>query len=362
MERLKILLVDSSVITRMATLEAVNAIEYSVVERATSDGSIAMEWLQQCHIDVVLMDVAILKKEGINLVKRIKNYDSEIEIIVMNNEEPECLSITLDALKAGALDFVQKLPEKELAKKIGELKGQLHTLFAEMLLKKYSSSLTQNKSVGEPKKENMQMPYKEKMLGSIDLILIASSTGGPVALDTLFSTLSPKISKPILIVQHMPPGFTKIMAQKLRDKYNLPITEGIEKEKLIEGKIILAPGGLHMTLETTEGLEKVIRLKDHGFVNGVKPSADVLFQSVAESFKGKNILIVILTGMGNDGTQGLIQLKQNCNCYCITQSESTCVVYGMPKCVVEAGLSDEAADLEDMAHRIHQIVLERGGL
>ncbi|MBC7961069.1 MAG: response regulator [Vallitaleaceae bacterium] len=375
MEQLKILLVESCVITRMATLEVVNSIEYSTVERATSDGGIALEWLEQCDIDVVLLDVAILRKEGLDLIKRIKKNDPHVEILVMENDDPESLSLTLDALKAGALDFVQKLPEKDLKNKIGPLKAQLQTLFSQILLNKYSGlsrnklakedqNTMRNESASANSREQIRrgtVSGKTKLSGDVDLILIASSTGGPVALDTLFSTLSPKITQPILIVQHMPPGFTHIMAQKLQDKYKLPITEGIDGGIVTRGKIILAKGGLHMTLETTPNHEKIIRLKDQDFVNGVKPSADVLFQSVTDVYKGKNILVVVLTGMGNDGTQGISKLKKSCNCYCITQSESTCVVYGMPKCVYEAGFSDEVADISDIAFRIHQIALERGG-
>lgn len=375
MKSLKILLVDSSVITRMAMLEVINATRYGVVERATSDGSIALEWLKQCVIDVVMIDVMIIRKEGLDLLELIKSSYPEIEIIIMSNDHPESPSITLDSLKAGAMDFIQKLPEKELVKRQGELKAQLQDLFTQILLKKFSdvsrisipseykekvrNEGTMINATDQQKRENNT--WKSEIFGGIDLILIASSTGGPVALDTIFSTFGSKIHKPILIVQHMPPDFTNIMAQKLHDKYNLQITEGKDKEVINDGNIMIAPGGLHMTIEACGRFEKVIRLIDEGFVNGVKPSADVLFQSVADSFEGKNILVVILTGMGNDGTQGIIKLKKHCNCYCITQSESTCVVYGMPKCVYEAGLSDEVVDLGDIASRIHQIALERGG-
>jgi two-component system, chemotaxis family, protein-glutamate methylesterase/glutaminase len=363
------------VISRMATLEAINATEYGVVERAASNGSIALEWLKQCEIDVVLIDVMIISKEGLDLLKMIKTNYREIEIIIMSNDYKESPSITLDSLKAGAMDFIQKLPEKELRKRLGELKAQLKTLFTQIILKKYSVvsgniMLTECEEVALNKGAMVNSVEQQKwekstrnseMWGGIDLVLIASSTGGPVALDVIFSTFPSEIHKPILIVQHMPPEFTNLLAQKLDDKYHLHITEGKDNEILKDGKIIIAPGGQHMTIEASEGLEKVIRLMDTGFVNGVKPSADVLFQSVADIFKGKNILVVILTGMGNDGAQGIIKLKKNCNCYCITQSESTCVVYGMPKSVYEAGLSDEVADLGDIAFRIHQITLERGG-
>lgn len=375
MERLKILLVDSSVMSRMATVEAINNTEYGLAERAASNGSIALEWLKQCNIDVMLVDVMIIRNEGLDLINKVKSKFPKIEIIIMSNDHPESPSITLDSLKAGAIDFIKKAPEKEIEKRSCELKKQLQTLFAQIMIKKFSDfsgeinmsgykELTHDKEalINSEEKQKIEKSLRNsEILGGIDLILIASSTGGPAALDVIFKTLSPEIHKPILIVQHMPPEFTNLMAQKLDDKHHLHITEGKENETLKDGKIIIAPGGKHMIIEVSEGFGKVIRLLDTDFVNGVKPSADVLFQSVADTFKGKNILTVILTGMGNDGTEGIVKLKQNCNCYCITQSERTCVVYGMPKCVCEAGLSDEVADLEDIAFRIHQIVLGQGG-
>lgn len=362
MKKLKILLVDSSVVTRMTMIEYINSTEYGAVEKAASNGSIALEWLEQCEIDIVLIDVMIVSNEGFDLLAKIKSIRPEIEIIIMSSHSPESPSITFDSLKAGAMDFIQKPPEKEFGKCQNELKARLKELFMQIILRKFSGPAGSDYSSSHQElTSDKDSAINSKISGNIDLILIASSTGGPVALDVIFSTLPQEIYKPILIVQHMPPEFTNLMAQMLNKKYHMHFTEGKDKELIRDGHIIIAPGGLHMALEASEGLEKVIRLLDTDFVNGVKPSADVLFQSVADTCKGKNILAVILTGMGNDGTQGVNELKKNCNCYCITQSESSCVVYGMPKCVYDAGLSDEVVDLKDIAYRIHQIVLERKG-
>lgn len=374
MEKLGILLVDSSVVARMSILETVNSTEHGIVEHAASNGDIALEWLKQCRIDVVLMDSSIVRSEGIRLIERIRKDYPEVEIVLMSGEHRESPAIVLESLRAGAIDFIQKPAESELGNRKKELGKHLDSIFSQIILKKFSK-FAQNRDplgYGEPNagngavqpssgKHSDKGATRSGIKGGIDLILVASSTGGPVALGTVFGALPPGTYCPILIVQHMPPEFTNQMAQTLSRKYSWNIVEGKEGETVADGKIILAPGGRHLTLEAAEGGERTVRLLDTGYVNGVKPSADVLFRSVADVCKGRNVLAVILTGMGNDGTQGVVELKKNCNCYCITQSERTCVVYGMPKCVYEAGLSDEVADLKDIACRVHQIVFERGG-
>lgn len=375
MKKLKVLLVDSSVLVRMAVLDMVNSIECSVIERTASNGSIALEWLTHSDMDVVLIDVMIIKKEGLDLIKRMKISSPEVEIIVMSSNHPESPVITLESLKAGAMDFIQKPGENEFEKHRSELRSQFNTLFMQILIKKFTE-VSESSEPAEIKKpmtnKDISKVFLEQRLednhgskweawGNIDLILIASSTGGPVALDIILSTFPVEFRKPVLIVQHMPPEFTHIMAQTLDKKYHLNISEGKDNRLLKDGEIIIAPGGMHMSVVEADGFEKAVRLLDTDFVNGVKPSADVLFQSIAATYEGKNILAVILTGMGNDGTRGITELKRSCNCYCITQSESTCVVYGMPKCVFEAGLSDEVVDLQDISFRIRQIVLKREG-
>lgn len=192
-------------------------------------------------------------------------------------------------------------------------------------------------------------------MGNFDLVLIASSTGGPSALDKVLSNLSKDFDVPILIVQHMPANFTQMLADSLNKKCALEVREAKDGDIIGEKGIIIAKGGLHMIVVEERG-KKIIRLIDAKSVNGVKPAADVLFDSVAQSYTNKRILAAVLTGMGSDGKVGVKKLKDNCKCYCITQSPDSCVVYGMPKSVHNAGLSDEVVDIELMGHRMESLI------
>lgn len=188
--------------------------------------------------------------------------------------------------------------------------------------------------------------------GEYSMLLIAASTGGPIALQTVLSGLSKSINVPVMIVQHMPAGFTKNFAENLARQTMLKIKEAEEGMGLMPGEILIAPGGFHMCLDAG----KRISLNENALVNGVRPSADVLFESVAKRFSGEKILCVIMTGMGSDGTAGIRALKQSCRCYTITQNEESCTVYGMPRAVVEAGLSDMVVPLSTIATSVNNIL------
>lgn len=192
---------------------------------------------------------------------------------------------------------------------------------------------------------------------NFDFILIASSTGGPAALNEVCSGLPVRITCPVLIVQHMPPDFTKLLAASLDKICKLSITEAEDGQTANMGRILVAPGGRHMTVKNIQG-RKVIRLIDTPMVKGVRPAADVLFESVAQSFPDKKVLAVILTGMGNDGLDGVKLLKKYCRCYCLAQDEASSVIYGMPRSVVDAGLADEVVPLKNMAKRIQSLITQ----
>ncbi|HHU63035.1 MAG TPA: chemotaxis protein CheB [Clostridiales bacterium] len=185
-------------------------------------------------------------------------------------------------------------------------------------------------------------------------VLIASSTGGPKALDAIIPQLSPRLQAYVLVVQHMPKGYTQSLAQSLDNKSKVSVREGAHGHMLQPGEVIIAPGGFHMGIVKNKRGRYYLRLYDDKPINGVKPSADALFEEASRVCVGENILAVILTGMGSDGYRGVQALKE-VGCYCITQSEETCVVYGMPRRVEEAGLSDEILDLDKIAMRINYL-------
>jgi len=182
------------------------------------------------------------------------------------------------------------------------------------------------------------------------IILIAVSTGGPRALETIIPALRPDISVPILIVQHMPPHFIETLAGRLNTKSGLRVKVAEDGEKISGGTVYLAPGGVHMRLNA----DNELYLDDSPPLNGVRPAADALFESIAEDFSGTRVLAVVLTGMGQDSLRGLLKLKDKTECYCLAQSEKTCVVYGMPRAVIEDGLADRILDLDEMAHEINR--------
>jgi two-component system chemotaxis response regulator CheB len=189
-----------------------------------------------------------------------------------------------------------------------------------------------------------------------DIVLIAVSTGGPAALETILQGLPGNFPVPVLIVQHMPQNFIQTLAAHLDHVSSLHVKVAESMETVRAGTVYIANGGYHMKLNAAQR----IRYDSAPPVNGIKPAADVLFKSVADSYRGSGVLAVILTGMGNDGTMGLTELKDKRNCRCIAQSEGTCVVYGMPQAVVAAGLADSIMDLGQIADEMVRLVSGRG--
>jgi two-component system chemotaxis response regulator CheB len=181
------------------------------------------------------------------------------------------------------------------------------------------------------------------------LVLVAASTGGQQALEAVLPDIPEDFPAPILIVLHMPAHSTEIVAASLNRKAALLVKVAKDCERVEPGAVYVAPGGLHMALSSKGN----ILLEDSEPINGLKPCADALFTSAAYSGAWPEVLAVILTGMGKDGTKGLAELKRRLNCRCIAQSERTCTVYGMPKAAVDAGLADRILDLGDIANSVN---------
>ncbi|HLO65401.1 MAG TPA: CheB methylesterase domain-containing protein, partial [Holophaga sp.] len=189
-----------------------------------------------------------------------------------------------------------------------------------------------------------------------DVVAIGVSTGGPNALAEVIPHLPADLGVPVLVVQHMPPFFTASLAEHLAKASRLAVSEAIEGEPVLPNHVYIAPGGKHMTVRRMGGAEgpAIVGLNENPPENSCRPSVDVLFRSVAAQYEG-NILGVVMTGMGSDGCEGVRAMKRR-GCHVLTQSEDTCVVYGMPLAVDEAGLSDEQVPLPRLASRIAYLV------
>lgn len=182
------------------------------------------------------------------------------------------------------------------------------------------------------------------------IICIGTSTGGPRALQVVLSQLPKHLKAPILIVQHMPPSFTKSLANRLNSLCEISVKEAEDGEILIDGRAYIAPGGRHMIIDQY-GSNAIVKILDTPPVNGHRPSVDVMFQSVSHITKFDKIA-VIMTGMGADGAKGLIELKNKGNVYAIAESEESCIVYGMPKVAIATQQVDEVVKVDEIAETI----------
>lgn len=345
-EKLKVLVVDDTIVYRKILSVTVNHTGIAIAVKTASNGEIALDYLRQQSFDVVLLDVVMPGMDGLEVLSVIKELHPDTFVIMISSEGPESAVHTLQALKNGALDFILKPQESNTEKNIDILRKKLQALFLAIQMKKVGATSI-------PVRRNQVSKVKsEAKSRDLDLIVIAASTGGPDALESVLSKLPKTFQQPILIVQHMPKDFTKILANILDQKCHLQVREAQQGDVIDAGRVLIAPGGQQMLVKRGIGNKLIIELKDEPYVNGLRPSADVLFQSVAQVCKEKNVLAIILTGMGRDGKNGVIEMKKSCNCYCIAQSEGTCIVYGMPSSVVEAGLADDSVDLESIGEAI----------
>lgn len=362
---------DDSNVYREILMRAVNETGMADVLFAASDGREAVSWLKLEVADVVLLDVFMPEVDGLEALKIIKRDYPNIDVIMISSNSVHSAELTMEALNNGAIDFILKPTDTDYDKSTEIIKNHLQTLFIQTKNKKLKNSADAVKKTKELESRSISITkvktndsviinkFDKSKLTNLDLILVASSTGGPSALEKVFTGFSSDLNIPVLVVQHMPPKFTRSLSESLNRKCKISVKEGCDNDLVQKGQIIIAPGGYHMVVKH-EGANFVIKTETTPYVNGVRPAADILFNSVADIYKNKNILIVVLTGMGSDGKNGVMQLKQKCNCYCITQSEKSCVVYGMPKSVYQAGLSDEVVDLDNISKRIQEIVAGKG--
>ncbi|AEV66795.1 chemotaxis-specific protein-glutamate methyltransferase CheB [Acetivibrio clariflavus] len=369
MKKLKVIVADDSSLYRDVLSKAVNGTGMAEVKFVASNGRMVVDFLKKESVDLVLLDVFMPEMDGIEALKIIKKNYPNIDVIMISSDSMRSAELTVEALDNGAIDFILKPADSDHEKSAEIIKAQLQILFMQVRLKNFKNIIDNNqkeiKRRNNSKKDEQKIEtdalnkFDLKKFTSIDLILIASSTGGPSALEKIFTGLDSDFNIPILVVQHMPPKFTRSLSESLNKKCKISVKEGCNNDLVQKGQIIIAPGGYHMLVER-EGPNLIIKTEATPYVNGVRPAADVLFSSVANKYEDKNILAVILTGMGSDGKNGVMMLKQKCNCYCITQSENTCVVYGMPKSVYQSGLSDEVVDIDDISKRIQEIATGKG--
>ena len=345
---LRVLVIDDSAYVRKVVREILSRSPFIEVVGTARDGLEALDLVEQLEPDVVTCDLIMPELDGVGFVReQMKRRPLPIIIMSIANETAEA---ALTALDAGAIDFVQK-PTALASEKIFEVSTEL----IEKVKAAGNIALNRLPTAREPSITAMREPVT-KVSGShvVDAVVIGISTGGPQALKRLIPQLPEDFPVPVVMVMHMPVGYTEMYAAKLNELSHLEVSEAAEGDDVKPGRVLLAPAGRHLSFKRNGGGEVVIHLDARPFNTLHRPSVDVLFQSAAEVY-GSRVLGVVMTGMGSDGKQGAAWIKAQGGLI-FTEAESSCVVSGMPSVVKEAGLSDQSAALEDMARAIMEVV------
>jgi two-component system chemotaxis response regulator CheB len=348
------LIVDDTVIWRKILSECITSFpEFNLLGTA-ANGEIALKKVSQFKPDLVFSDVHMPGMDGIEFLKKLKNNHPEISVIMVSTDISSSTRATVEALQSGAIDFICKPAESDYQQNIKQLQTSIRSVLRLLEVRYYTRKIPplQTKSSSEIQMQPRKpvSAILSEMPRNFNVCVIGVSTGGPDALNKIIPQFPKSFPIPILLVQHMPPHFTRSLAESLDKKSLLTVKEAQENDPIVPGTIYIAQGGKHMVLKIDHG-KAVIGINDGPAENSCKPSVDVLFRSVAEHWGDSGVLAVVLTGMGCDGLNGVRALKQK-KCFCITQSESSCVVYGMPKSVDEAKLSDRSVHLDSMASEI----------
>ena len=349
----KLLIVDDSAFMRKLISDFFNGHPKIEVVGIARNGKDALKKIGQLQPDVITLDIEMPEMDGLQALKVIME-ESPLPVIMLSSMTKAGAEATLKAMEYGAFDFV--------AKPSGTISLDLHRVRDELVAKVVAgaeakvSKLTKRESREEVfRKEKIPLnprpkrpfPYKN---GRNKLVVIGTSTGGPRALQTVLTQLPENIDAPILIVQHMPPGFTKSLAERLDQISSICVKEAEHGEILRNGTAYIAPGGFHMKIKASGTALSIFLDGEEAPRGGHRPSVDVLFESAAHT--GKDLIAVIMTGMGADGTSGLQQMKSQNNVVAIAESQQTCIVYGMPKSAIESNLIDDIEDLGQIAKAI----------
>ncbi|MFH0869535.1 MAG: chemotaxis response regulator protein-glutamate methylesterase [archaeon] len=336
---INVLVVDDSALMRKIISDMLSSDSEIKVIGTAGDGRIALEKIKSLTPDVIVMDVEMPEMDGITALKKIMEV-KPIPVIILSALTKEGSDKTIEALEAGAIDFITK-PSGIISMDLISVKQALIEKV------KVASKASVKRVVRTETKKYRFNPTRKK------IIVIASSTGGPQTLEYLLKEIPRNIPAPILVVQHMPPGFTKSFAERLSRICEITVREAVDGDRLEDGVALIAPGGLHMIVEE-KGNDVMVRVIKEPPELGVAPCANKLFRSIAPIFR-ENTIAVVLTGMGSDGTDGARMIK-NVSGTVIAEAEESCIVFGMPKEVINAGLADEIVTLDKMAVALIQIV------
>ena len=350
MRKIKVLIVDDSAVVRRLLTDALAADPAIEVVATAANGRLGLAKIPIVKPDLVTLDVEMPELDGLATLVELRQSYPRLPVIMCSVHTQRGAAATLNALSRGASDYIAKPTQSggptAALKQVGaELIPKIKALCARTLEREAGTLNAATPAAGTP-----------RIPGPIQIVTIAVSTGGPVALTEIFRELPSNFLVPIVVVQHMPPLFTRYLAERLDAVSCLEIHEAVNGEPLRPGGAWLAPGNFHMALaRSREG--NVIQLNQDPPENSCRPAADVLFRSVAQLF-GPSALAVVLTGMGQDGLRGCRAIRE-AGGYVIAQDEASSVVWGMPGAVASAGLAEQILPLGGMAEALVKLTASR---
>ncbi|MCK9224790.1 MAG: chemotaxis response regulator protein-glutamate methylesterase [Candidatus Muirbacterium halophilum] len=336
---IKVLIVDDSAVVRKILSKTLSDYKDIEVVGTAPDPYVARDLIVELKPDVITLDIEMPKMDGLTFLAKIMKH-FPIPVVIVSSLTRNSKEMTIKALELGAVDVVSKPGSSFSIDDLEEVLVEKIRIASRAIIKKKNNSVLSS-SISKIKIDTTQK-----------FLAVGSSTGGTEALRVLLENL-PKSFPGIVIVQHMPPGFTKSLAIRLNELCNMEVKEAEDGDSISVGRVLIAPGNYHMAV-LRMGAKYIIKLNQGSRVQFQRPSVDVLFKSVAME-AGKNAIGVILTGMGADGAEG-IKMMRNAQAHTIAQDEESCVVYGMPRKAVEIGGVDTIMSLYKMPEYLVSIM------
>lgn len=373
---MRLLIVDDTALYRKLLTDAATPLSGVEVAGAVSSGPLALARIAAEPIDLVLLDVFMPEMNGPEVLTIIRRDYPKIAVVMISGATGADASITINALANGALDFIPKPQTTSFAEGMTRLRGQLQHVVNMVNLRRINTAPAAPRSAPTPTSAvtgsvamsaravpapaTPALPTRRRVLppAALDILLIGVSTGGPRTLQDVLPALPADFRLPVVIVQHMPPLFTRTLAEQLDKVCNLRVSEAIDGEPVVAGRILIAPGGRHLEIIRNAEGALVTRLTDAAPVNSCRPAVDVLFNSASRCAL-RGAISLILTGMGEDGAAGVATLKAAVPTWSIAQDEATSVIYGMPQAVVRRQLEDEILPLPTIAPRLTELARSR---
>jgi len=356
MKPVRILVVDDSVVIRKLLSDTLAKEEDFEVVATAGDGRIALAKIAQLHPDLITLDIEMPVMNGLETLAEIRKTDHKIPIIMFSTLTERGAAATLDALSLGASDYATK-PSNAGSPAVAI--EQIRTELIPKIRALYAAGTTPGRGVGPPTPARAPaarpVPRPRSAARRIEIVAIGTSTGGPNALAEVIPRVPKDFPVPIVVVQHMPPIFTRFLAERLAGRSEIRVEEGCAGGALEAGKAWVAPGNFHMTVWRSAN-ERRLKLNQDPPEHSCRPAVDVLFRSVAEAY-GAGVLGVVMTGMGSDGVLGSQRIRA-AGGEVIVQDEATSVVWGMPGLVQAAGEADGVFPLGELAGEITRRVMQ----